>query len=184
MTRQALRCSDGENALCFPHGCAEISSPSIAITMTLGNKRRDDGSLTVSCALTEAPTLSFRDSARRRVYRRRTSAASWPWARCASLRRPILQDGRARERLIPVSMTRDRAAAPPRYPICTPTQATNVTSAVDHVPPTSAMTIRIRVAGMRIRKRKNIPRTQPAIRLPMPTATRSIVASRGQLPPR
>jgi hypothetical protein len=30
----------------------------------------------------------------------------------ASLRRPILQDGRARESLIPGSMTRDRAAAP------------------------------------------------------------------------
>jgi hypothetical protein len=41
--------------------------------------------------------------------------------------------------------------------------------------------IRVRVTGMRIRKRKIIPRAQPNIRLAMPTATRSIVASRGKL---
>jgi len=44
--------------------------------------------------------------------------------------------------------------------------------------------VKVTVTGMRIRRRKIIPRTQPTIRLAMPTATRSIVASHGKLPQR
>jgi hypothetical protein len=58
-----------------------------------------------------------------------------------------------------------------------------MTSAVDHVALRSAMAIRIRVAGMRTRKRKAIPRAAPTIRLPIPPATRSMMASCGQLLP-